>query len=151
MEKSFKNTFVTAVLLSLFFISCNSDDDGGNNNENETSGLVGTWKITERIEDGETIALIPGCEAESGYVFQSDNRYIENDFVTVNLGNDTRCDDDGIPGSWTISDNILTLNYDAVDGEPAFLLEFEFELTGDTLVLNYTEGNFTERSTYTRI
>ena len=144
------NVFLSLLLIIVSF-SCSSDDDGSDDNQNETSQLVGTWKITEKVENGETISLIPGCEAESGYIFQSDNRYIENDFGTVNLGDSTRCDDDGIPGSWGISQNILTLNYDAFEGEPAFSLDFEFELSEDTLVLIYTEGSFTERSTYIRI
>ncbi len=142
------NLFLS-LLLTIILFSCSNDDDGVN--ENQISELVGTWKITEKIENGATISLIPGCEAESGYIFQSDNRYIENDFGTVNLGNSTRCDDDGIPGSWSISENTLRLNYDAFDGEPAFSLNFEFEISGETLILIYTEGNFTERSTYTRI
>ncbi len=144
------NLFLS-LLLTIVLFSCNNDDDTPNDNENQNSELMAVWKITTKIENGVAITLIPGCEAESGYTFRPDNRYIENDFGTVNLGDSTRCDDDGIPGSWSVSENILTLNYDAFDGEPAFSLEYTFEISENTLILGYSEENYTETSTYTKI
>jgi len=109
-----KNQILSICLLisvSLFAMSCDSDDDSSNNNGSvivqlEASIKVGTWRVSNFVEDGNN-----QTHHFTGYAFT----FSENGTVSATNGTNT------VTGTWTTSSSSSSgakfiLNFNASSG-----------------------------------
>lgn len=73
-----KNKFIL-ILLSILVFSCGNDDSS---DSNQTERLIGQWKITQRIVDGNQNEL-GECEPFSVYTYNENNTYTELHYAAV--------------------------------------------------------------------
>ena len=97
-----KNIVVVNLLALLLFTSCDDDDDDGSNLPDngidiETADLIGQWRITRFIDDGDN-------ETDDLDDFELD--FQANNDLVITLGSES------ITASWSLSSDgrILTLN-----------------------------------------
>ena len=116
--KNFKYLFVMffAVMLS---VSCNSDDD--NSSDLNDSALLGTWGITEIVEDIEIMWMVTFNANNSG-----------TSVLTLTSEGDTETETDDF--TWSTSGNKLTITS---SGESDVVT---YVIVGNKLTMTYLDG-----------
>lgn len=63
---------IVSLLVAALVLSCSKNDCNCKEEKNDTpkSVLLGTWKITKKVEDGEIKELYSDCDANETFVFQ---------------------------------------------------------------------------------
>ena len=63
---------IVLLLVAALVLSCSKNDCNCKEEKNDTpkSVLLGTWKITKKVEDGEIKELYNDCDANETFVFQ---------------------------------------------------------------------------------
>ena len=63
---------IISLLVAALVLSCSKNDCNCKEEKNDTpkSVLLGTWKITKKVEDGEIKELYNDCDANETFVFQ---------------------------------------------------------------------------------
>lgn len=63
---------IVSLLVAALVLSCSKNDCNCKEEKNDTpkSVLLGTWKITKKVEDGEIKELYNDCDANETFVFQ---------------------------------------------------------------------------------
>lgn len=63
---------IVLLLVGALVLSCSKNDCNCKEEKNDTpkSVLLGTWKITKKVEDGEIKELYSDCDANETFVFQ---------------------------------------------------------------------------------
>ncbi len=137
-----KNKFlILSLLVSSFFIACSSDDDGGNNND----PIVGSWKYTGLIEDGEEIE-ISECDMLDTMVFNTDGTFHSSTYYDSDSG--CELDSEG-PGTWeNKGEGDYVFMYESDEDEYEF--EITFSNNNNTLSMYEKGASFSYTEIYTR-
>ena len=63
---------IVSLLVAALVLSCSKNDCNCKEEKNDTpkSVLLGTWKITKKVENGEIKELYSDCDANETFVFQ---------------------------------------------------------------------------------
>lgn len=127
---------ILAVLLclGLTFTSCTKDENSKEDEISKDTELIGTWSYMAYIdEEGEEAA--DACESKETITFNSDNS-----FDYVYFGGEEECElTQDASGSWKyISENVLNLDYSHDTYE--YVIDAQFEISGNVLILILDEG-----------
>lgn len=126
--------FASALVLGLSFASCNKDDDSSSSS---SVSVEGKWKYSK---EG---AIVSGQEVLTDYV--NDAPECGNDYIEVLAGgtakdvyfyNDGGCLSDISTGTWSKTDNTMTVTFDGMS-ETATILT----LNSTTLKVKYTDSD----------
>ena len=131
-----KTNLIYLLLFSIVFsFSCDNDDEGSSSG-NEVDPIIGTWRLTERTEDGMPIS-IEGCEVNNSLEFLAEGG-ITDIFFEPNFDVDGACVEImGDPGSWEmISESEYQITLDGGD------IDF-------TAQISFTENNTQQEQVYT--
>ena len=161
-----KKTFFT--LLSCFMLfSCGEDDSNNSTSDDTTSeeenafveDIIGTWELQSLISDGVEYVEVYMEETDT-YVCKNIEKY-DGEFrqYTEVWGFDQNCDQQSVGDNdeaYTIDGNILTIN--VPDENPDDEYDDSYtevyiinQLDDTTMILEYTEDDETDISTFTRI
>lgn len=142
-----RNKFLMlSLLVGSFFTACSSDDDGGNNNDLNNDPIVGSWKYTGLIEDGEEVE-ISECDMLDTMVFNADGTFTSR----THYDSDSGCgiDSEG-PGIWeNKGEGDYVFMYESDEDEYEF--EITFSNNNNTLSIYEKGASFPYTEIYTRV
>lgn len=136
--------FVSVLSLGLTLTSCSKDDDSSSSS---SASVEGKWKY---VKEG---AIVSGQEILTDYVNEAPE--CGNDYIEVLAGgvfkdmyyyNDGACQSDLSTGTWSKTDNNMTVT---LDGEPVNVQILTLNST--TLKVKYLDSGMEEIEVYTRM
>jgi hypothetical protein len=139
MAKKFFSTvafFMIMLLTTVSFTSCSDDDD---DEKGATSTLVGTWVLT--ASEGYTIYNGKKYEHKETYTVE------EQEFVLELNADGTYVYDGESTGTWKMDGDKLMIITEEGETETVKITK----LTDNTLILEITEEDYYDKSTYTKV
>ena len=127
MKKIFTLAFIALTLLATACGKSNNDNPSTPQNDAKKA-LIGTWYLVSNIERGEKMVLTE-CDKKEHIVFKED-LYIFYRYRSAETMDDC-INTNPKEGKYTISNNNLMVDDDDII--------YVFSITGDKLVLTYTE------------
>lgn len=142
--KNLKLMMLPLILFGLMAVSCSDDDDSSNGN---SDSIVGTWKVTDAWQNGESmydqLLLVAYCSLQNEYNFLNDNSlridtFIEGDAPMNCVEGETQT------GSWSEEDGVYSVNINdetsstTVDFSDTNHFTTELDFEGQIVKLEFT-------------
>lgn len=137
-----KGKFLAMAILAISLGACSSDDDSNNNN---SGAIAGTYDLTEFNTGAATDFNEDGTEStnqmdesncydDRKISFNSDNTFTyEIDYILIDTNTGVAvCAQNDVTGTWTASNNTITVTYEQEDGTDV-TLNFARSNNGNTL------------------
>lgn len=116
---------LSAVLLCVFFTSCNKDDDS-------REPLIGSWFFFQDEDTNGELVEADDCEKKLTMIFKEDMSFELEAYGSI-TGDPTECEKDSDTGSWAIlSKGVLAINFDSGGVE-----QYNYSIEGSTLIFIY--------------